>query len=301
MFLPMCSHSVLLPFFVLTGVRPIRSASRSVTASLMKSGGELPHEPWPQDRPETLPYEPLVRACTQSDPSSRPMMLKVYLVLSGAHDDHAQKNTADWHDALEATHRTLSSQRPQLGAQNEHVIAQDRHVDGQEGTLKNLQCGYLPTPAQTTAQILMSGLMSCNFAVPNEGFCCARHLAAKCSVNILQILRDTPCHADWPAAGAQCLKCGALVLPAAQMRQTISISSGRPSCDYCGEDTYTAAHESTPHNNKATLYDSILAIEPGKPATRLMSLCMVEVGRCCSRPLLQGLVLNGSGIAQAGA
>jgi len=228
----------LVLLFVLTGVRPIRSTSQSKT---LKSGADLPHVPWPQERSETLQYEPIVRACTRSDPVLRPTMLKAYLLLSGTYTDHAQKTVADWHDSLGATEETRSSQRPQPRAENEHVISQDGHVDGQERTLETLQRGYLPTPAQTTAQIIMSGIMSCNFTMPKEGFCCAFHQAAKCSVEILQMMCKSRCDADWPVAVAQCLKCGALVLPVDGRSQAASGSSNGLSCDYCGADTYVAA------------------------------------------------------------
>jgi len=110
------------------------------------------------------------------------------------------------------------------------MLAQESRDDGQEGAMKSLHDGYLPTPGQTVAKILVGGMMTCNFQLPKDGFCCAHHLAMKCSTELLQRLCDGPCHADWPEPVAQCSECGALVLDFS--------NDSVPVCGYCGDNTY---------------------------------------------------------------
>jgi len=153
----------------------------------------------------------------------RPTISMVYLTLSGTGVKHARNTCDDLHDVL-GTVQTLST------SSREQVTTQEPQFDGQESAVETLHRGYLPTPRETTAAIMMMCMISCNFDVPNDGFCCARHLAVKCSQEILQELSSTPCHAHWPVPTGQCSQCGAMAQEASD------------SCDWCGAGIETSSH-----------------------------------------------------------
>jgi len=90
-------------FFVLTRMRPLNFASRSDATHMLRSG-TLPQVQFPLDSFDTKCYEPLVCACTHVDPSVRPSMLKVNMLLSGTWSQHERRTRADWHDALVIGH-----------------------------------------------------------------------------------------------------------------------------------------------------------------------------------------------------
>jgi len=87
-------------FFVLTGVRSVIARNHSEALRILKSG-YLPEADWPRERLDTRHYQRLVCACTRFDPSDRPSMLKVNVLLSGSYVDHEQMTSVDWLYALD--------------------------------------------------------------------------------------------------------------------------------------------------------------------------------------------------------
>jgi len=172
-------------------------------------------------------YEPLVRDCLQLDPSVRPSMLEVDVLLSGTCFDHEHRTSADWNRALvEAPGASTSNQHSQVSTSRDEK-QDDEASHGEELHSATLHQGFAPTPLQTQATVVLSALMCCNFEMPEAGFCCATHLAVKTAQEVLKTLERKPCTSGWASPAGQCIACGAL-------EPDLDSYDQNPHCSCCG-------------------------------------------------------------------
>jgi len=162
------------------------------------------------ERLELFPqYASLISACSEEDPSLRPTMTHVHLLVAETSPENKQTGKADWSFALEEARNKVSQQ---CVARNTEPQERHKENDGNQVEHLLMHKGFQATPKSSLMRAIVAEMMHWNLEMPPTP-CCSFHQAVKCAREVCLLLSACCCRSDCaqPPCG-QCKECQGLVL-----------------------------------------------------------------------------------------
>jgi len=211
--------------FVLTGIRPSTPSVNSAR--------------WPDDRKDTQQYETVVEACTQVQPSSRPCMETVCLLVSQDAEEQEARRVPHVCDVVMQVRNAQLSQEG-LRSNQLHETCEgvpDEEVCRPGSAAIMLHPRFQPTPVSTQARMLLADMLHWNFKVQRRDSCCLFHAAVQQLSSVKQKLEKMSCRGTWCVEDpcGQCSICKALAFDDSRS----SLHDALPTCMLCGEPVQT--------------------------------------------------------------